>query len=220
MTVENSARASRTRSPKPASRRVRTASAQCRGVTPEHGRHARYRAGGLRPVERRGVLRRVPRGARCEHEGSQEPDHRVHRTIGLRQDHGAARVQPHARRHPGRARRRQASTTTASTSTAPTVSATEVRRRIGMVFQKPNPFPKSIYDNIAFGPRINGVAPRRSSTRSSRSRCAARRCGTRSRIGSRLGARHVGRPAAAALHRAYDRGRARSRAHGRAVQRA
>jgi phosphate transport system ATP-binding protein len=31
-----------------------------------------------------------------------------------------------------------------------------VRRRIGMVFQKPNPFPKSIYDNIAFGPRING----------------------------------------------------------------
>jgi phosphate transport system ATP-binding protein len=37
------------------------------------------------------------------------------------------------------------------------VSATEVRRRIGMVFQKPNPFPKSIYDNIAFGPRINGV---------------------------------------------------------------
>ena len=39
----------------------------------------------------------------------------------------------------------------------PEVSATEVRRRIGMVFQKPNPFPKSIYDNIAFGPRVNGV---------------------------------------------------------------
>jgi phosphate transport system ATP-binding protein len=37
------------------------------------------------------------------------------------------------------------------------VSATEVRRRIGMVFQKPNPFPKSIYDNIAFGPKINGT---------------------------------------------------------------
>jgi phosphate transport system ATP-binding protein len=31
----------------------------------------------------------------------------------------------------------------------------EVRRRIGMVFQKPNPFPKSIYDNVAFGPRVN-----------------------------------------------------------------
>jgi phosphate transport system ATP-binding protein len=38
----------------------------------------------------------------------------------------------------------------------PDVSATAVRRRIGMVFQKPNPFPKSIYDNIAYGPRING----------------------------------------------------------------
>lgn len=33
----------------------------------------------------------------------------------------------------------------------------EVRRRIGMVFQKPNPFPKSIYDNIAYGPRVNGI---------------------------------------------------------------
>ncbi len=36
----------------------------------------------------------------------------------------------------------------------PQVNPVEVRRRIGMVFQKPNPFPKSIYDNIAFGPRI------------------------------------------------------------------
>jgi len=37
------------------------------------------------------------------------------------------------------------------------VDAVEVRRRIGMVFQKPNPFPKSIYDNLAFGPRLNGI---------------------------------------------------------------
>ncbi len=37
------------------------------------------------------------------------------------------------------------------------VSPTAVRRRIGMVFQKPNPFPKSIYDNVAYGPRINGT---------------------------------------------------------------
>ncbi len=43
---------------------------------------------------------------------------------------------------------------------APDVAPTEVRRRIGMVFQKPNPFPQSIYDNVAFGPRINGVAKR------------------------------------------------------------
>jgi len=37
------------------------------------------------------------------------------------------------------------------------IDAVEVRRRIGMVFQKPNPFPKSIYDNIAYGVRINGL---------------------------------------------------------------
>ncbi|EHA63423.1 phosphate ABC transporter ATP-binding protein PstB [Synechococcus sp. WH 8016] len=39
---------------------------------------------------------------------------------------------------------------------APDVDPVEVRRRIGMVFQQPNPFPKSIYENIAFGARING----------------------------------------------------------------
>jgi phosphate transport system ATP-binding protein len=39
----------------------------------------------------------------------------------------------------------------------PAVNATEVRRRIGMVFQKPNPFPKSIYDNVAYGPRLLGT---------------------------------------------------------------
>jgi len=38
----------------------------------------------------------------------------------------------------------------------PGVDPVEVRRRIGMVFQKPNPFPKSIYDNVAFGPRVAG----------------------------------------------------------------
>ena len=37
------------------------------------------------------------------------------------------------------------------------VSPSEVRRHIGMVFQKPNPFPKSVYDNVAFGPRVNGM---------------------------------------------------------------
>ena len=37
------------------------------------------------------------------------------------------------------------------------VDPVEIRRRIGMVFQKPNPFPKSIYDNVAFGPRVLGL---------------------------------------------------------------
>jgi len=37
------------------------------------------------------------------------------------------------------------------------IDAVEVRKRIGMVFQKPNPFPKSIYENVAFGPKLSGV---------------------------------------------------------------
>ena len=41
---------------------------------------------------------------------------------------------------------------------APTLDVVELRARIGMVFQKPNPFPKSIYDNVAYGPRIHGLA--------------------------------------------------------------
>ncbi len=39
------------------------------------------------------------------------------------------------------------------------VDPVEVRRRIGMVFQKPNPFPKSIYENVAFGPKVTGMRP-------------------------------------------------------------
>lgn len=44
---------------------------------------------------------------------------------------------------------------------APDVDPVEVRRRIGMVFQKPNPFPKSIYDNVAYGPRLLGIKDKR-----------------------------------------------------------
>ncbi|NIM94167.1 MAG: phosphate ABC transporter ATP-binding protein [Anaerolineales bacterium] len=40
------------------------------------------------------------------------------------------------------------------------VDLIDLRRRVGMVFQKPNPFPKSIYDNVAFGPRVLGIANR------------------------------------------------------------
>ena len=41
---------------------------------------------------------------------------------------------------------------------APTMDVVQLRARVGMVFQKPNPFPKSIYENIAYGPRIHGLA--------------------------------------------------------------
>lgn len=40
---------------------------------------------------------------------------------------------------------------------APSVDVVDIRRRVGMVFQKPNPFPKSIFDNLAYGLRINGI---------------------------------------------------------------
>jgi phosphate transport system ATP-binding protein len=41
------------------------------------------------------------------------------------------------------------------------VDVVEVRRRVGMVFQRPNPFPMSIYDNVAFGPRLHGIRSKR-----------------------------------------------------------
>lgn len=44
---------------------------------------------------------------------------------------------------------------------APQVDVVPLRARVGMVFQKPNPFPKSIYDNVAYGPRIHGLAATR-----------------------------------------------------------
>jgi phosphate transport system ATP-binding protein len=44
---------------------------------------------------------------------------------------------------------------------APTVDVVALRKRVGMVFQRPNPFPMSIYDNIAYGPRIHGTKDRR-----------------------------------------------------------
>jgi phosphate transport system ATP-binding protein len=44
---------------------------------------------------------------------------------------------------------------------APDVDTTILRKRVGMVFQQPNPFPMSLYDNIAYGPRVHGVKDRR-----------------------------------------------------------
>ena len=45
---------------------------------------------------------------------------------------------------------------------APKTDVVELRRHVGMVFQKPNPFPKSIYDNIAYGPKIHGLGEKKS----------------------------------------------------------
>lgn len=46
----------------------------------------------------------------------------------------------------------------------PDLDVVELRARVGMVFQKPNPFPKSIYDNVAYGPRIHGIVASRTET--------------------------------------------------------
>ena len=56
-----------------------------------------------------------------------------------------------------------------------------LRKRVGMVFQKPNPFPMSIYDNIAYGPRTQVSVPRRSWTRSWKNLSVMRPSGMRSR---------------------------------------
>ena len=45
---------------------------------------------------------------------------------------------------------------------APDYNVTELRQRVGMVFQKPNPFPQSVYDNVAFGPRVLGLVQNKS----------------------------------------------------------
>ena len=89
------------------------------------------------------------------------------------------------------------------------VDPVEVRRWIGMVFQKPNPFPKSIYDNVAWGPRTLGM--QQGSRRARRARAdAGRAVGRGEGPAEEERARALGRPAAAPLHRARARRRARS----------
>ena len=103
--------------------------------------------------------------------------------VGLRQEHVHPLLQPHERPDPDARRSTGRILYHGIDLYGPEVDAVEVRKRIGMVFQKPNPFPKSIYDNVAFGPRVLGLEGRTSTTASSR-RCARRRSGTRSRTGS------------------------------------
>ena len=80
------------------------------------------------------------------------------------------------------------------------IDPVQVRKRIGMVFQKPNPFPKSIYDNIAFGPRVMGMKGEMDEIVENALR-ARRAVGRRQGPDEDERVRHVRRPAAAALHR-------------------
>ena len=97
------------------------------------------------------------------------------------------------------------------------VDPIEVRRRIGMVFQKPNPFPKSIYDNVAYGPRVNGIKKGNMDDMVEEALTGA---ALWDEVKDKLKESAPGplrRPAAAALHRPHDRGAARGDPHGRAV---
>ena len=76
---------------------------------------------------------------------------------GCGKSHADPLPQPHERPDPGARASRARSLYHGQDLYAPEVDPVEVRKRIGMVFQKPNPFPKSIYDNIAFGPRVLGM---------------------------------------------------------------
>ena len=96
------------------------------------------------------------------------------------------------------------------------IDPVEVRKRIGMVFQKPNPFPKSIYDNIAFGPRVLGMdGDMDEIVEKALDRGGALGRGQGPPRRQRL--RHVGRPAAAAVHRPLPRRQPRRDPDGRAV---
>jgi phosphate transport system ATP-binding protein len=66
----------------------------------------------------------------------------------------------HERHHPGHAHRGERCCSTGTTSTGSGTDVVDLRRRVGMVFQKSNPFPKSIFENVAYGLKINGLCRR------------------------------------------------------------
>ncbi len=86
-----------------------------------------------------------------------EEGHRLHRPVRLRQVDAAALLQPHERPDRRLPHRRARSASTARTSTTSDVDVAQLRRRVGMVFQKSNPFPKTIYENVAYGLRLAGI---------------------------------------------------------------
>ena len=87
---------------------------------------------------------------------------------------------------------------------APTTDVVDLRLRVGMVFQKSNPFPKSIFDNVAYGLRINRMTSSKSELAGARGTGAEGRgaLGRGERSSARIGAWFVRRPATAIVHRA------------------
>ena len=100
----------------------------------------------------------------------------------------------------------------------PRIDVVELRARVGMVFQKPNPFPKSIFENVAYGPRIHGMTRNKAELEALVAELAEARRALERGQGPAARARHrpLRRPAAAALHRPRHRHPARGAADGRA----
>ena len=110
-----------------------------------------------------GLQRLVWRFSRAEehqHEDPRKARDGIHRAERLRQKHAAAVDQPHERHIDG-AHARGTLQMHDVDVLDPRMDVVDLRRRVGMVFQKPNPFPKSIYDNVAFGPRLHMKISRR-----------------------------------------------------------
>ena len=87
---------------------------------------------------------------------ARQRDHRVHRPLRLRQVHAAQDPQPHERPGGGLPRS-PAKILLDGEDIYGDIDVNQLRKRVGMVFQKPNPFPMSVYDNIAYGPRTHGI---------------------------------------------------------------
>ena len=165
------------------------------------------------------LLRRLPGAEEHQPRRPRAAGHRVHRPVGLRQVDAAAHLQPHVRALSRASAPKARSLLDGENILDRGRTSTCCAPRIGMVFQKPTPFPMSIYDNIAFGVRLYETLPRSRDGRARRVGAAARRrCGTRSRTScSQSGLGPLGRPAAAPVHRARRRDQARGAAARRAV---
>ena len=99
------------------------------------------------------------------------------------------------------------------------VDPVQLRARVGMVFQKPNPFPKSIYENVAYGPRIHGLASSKTDLDEIVIN-SLKKAGLYEEVKDRLnefGHRTFRRPAAAALHRPRHLRQSGGHSHGRAL---
>ena len=133
------------------------------GATSAPAQSRRRRRAPRRPIfdieRRRRLLRRqARRRATSRSTIAKQRDHGADRPVGLRQVDLPALPEPHERPDPDRdASRASVALPRRGPLRRRAIDPVQVRKRIGMVFQKPNPFPKSIYDNIAFGPRVLGM---------------------------------------------------------------